>query len=717
MKHNWQSFREKNYSNTEKSKIWLFNLLCLIIFGSYFIDSGLPKAVSFVLFGAIVIVGMNLARIIITLLLKIFFRDNVTSGVYSILIFLLILLLIVAGAFILPVPQLLILSILISFVEILFVKSLWSFFCCKRRSKPLILLLSTTVMLNLFMGAMLIGQGFQDGYIEEYLSFNRNQRDDTDSTDKMNLEQGKLAVSHLEYGEDASPGLALETTDLSPYIPDYKGITSMIRGIYWGYGIDEVPLKGKVWYPSEGGNYPVLFIIHGNHTMTTKSYLGYDYLGEYLSSYGYVVVSVDEAFCNAYIDFGLSNENDARAVLLLENMQLMERYNKNQASFLYQKMDFNNIALAGHSRGGESVATAALFNSYPVYPENGNITFDYNFKIKSLIAISPTFDQYQPAQHEVQVQNMNYLLIHGSNDQDVTNFMGYSQYHNVTYPEDNSYFKTYLYITGANHGQFNTQWGRYDLPYPFKPFLNTKNLMAPEEQRGILKIYTKTFLDTTLKKDIAGSRLFTDIEEYGKELPETIYINNYQDSSFDLLCGFDEDSNIKQGTKDEVNMESDHMVIWREVKTPIYQSVNDYVLQLEWKKTKEAYYLVNLPEHNAENGYLQFDIMDINKELEEEEIQPLDAVIILEDSHGNTSSVTMRDYATIYPPLPVKLFKLQFLTKFKDYKQCFQTVRLSSKEFEKNNEEFDSSSIVKIRFEFSENENGKIMIDNIGFGK
>jgi predicted dienelactone hydrolase len=95
-----------------------------------------------------------------------------------------------------------------------------------------------------------------------------------------------------------------------------------------------------------------LFLIHGNHNWITDSYLGYGYLGDYLASHGYVVVSVDENACN-----GLSNENDGRAVLLLENIRQLEAYNNEEGNPLHQKIDYGNLALAGHSRGGEAIAT------------------------------------------------------------------------------------------------------------------------------------------------------------------------------------------------------------------------------------------------------------------------------------------------------------------------------------------------------------------------
>ncbi len=716
-KDKWNAFMERSFSNTEKSKVWLFNLLACTIIGSLFLDSGLPQIVSFLLFGALGYLVINLLRLVITLLLKPLLQDRAKPAVYTVMIVIFIFSPLYAGSFLMPMSIVLAITLLIAFVEIIFARSLWSFFCLRRKNLAVLISLSLTLLFNIALGGILIGKGFQDDYIEQYVALGNQEQKNGPFNKNVTLENGSLSVSHVEYGLNSEIGLATEATDLSSYIGGYEGITSMLRGMYWGYGIDEVPLAGKIWYPTEGENYPVMFIIHGNHTMTTKSYLGYDYLGEYLASNGYVVVSVDEAFCNGYINMGLSSENDARAILLLENMQLVERYNTDQDGALYNKMNFNEVALAGHSRGGESIATAALFNDYTHYPDNGNIRFNYHFNIKSLIAISPTVDQYQPAQHEVALKDINYLLIHGSNDQDVTDVMGYSQYHNITFDKDSGYFKAFLYIAGANHGQFNTQWGRYDLPQPFKPFLNTENLLEAEEQRNILKAYTKEFLDATLKQEKASADFFAN-QESKYELANTLYMRGYQDSTFDLITNFDEDSNIKYGPSESTRLDANHVSVWREVKSPIYDGEGDYVLKLVWNNTEEAEYMIYLPARNVAEEYLQFDIMDIGeKDYQEEDFKALDAMITLEDSHGNKSSLRMADYITVYPTLPVRQFKLQFLTNTFDDKNFFQTVRLSCKDFEKNNQDFDSTSIVKIGFEFSENEKGSIMLDNIGFGR
>ena len=120
----------------------------------------------------------------------------------------------------------------------------------------------------------------------------------------------KFQVSEVTYGVEDTCSIPSTTVDLSAFA-ERSTLTRACMQMYFGYDLDEAPIAGKMWYPKDKKNCPVLFIVHGNHDYTTPSYLGYDYLGEYLASFGYAVVSVDENVCNDLLD-----ENDARAVLL-----------------------------------------------------------------------------------------------------------------------------------------------------------------------------------------------------------------------------------------------------------------------------------------------------------------------------------------------------------------------------------------------------------------
>jgi hypothetical protein len=112
---------------------------------------------------------------------------------------------------------------------------------------------------------------------------------------------------------------------------------------------------------------------------------GYGYLGELLASRGFIMASVDENFLNG----GISRENDARGWMLLQHLKQWRRFNDSTGSPLQGKVDMNRIALMGHSRGGEAIAVAASFNRLTNYPDDATIKFDFNFNIKSLVAIAP----------------------------------------------------------------------------------------------------------------------------------------------------------------------------------------------------------------------------------------------------------------------------------------------------------------------------------------
>ena len=136
-----------------------------------------------------------------------------------------------------------------------------------------------------------------------------------------------------------------------------------------------------------------MLIVHGNHSMEEFSEPGYKYLGQLLASRGFILVSIDENFLNSSISdallsppgasTGLKGENDARAWLLLEHFRLWREWTEKDDNPFFGIVDWNNLSLIGHSRGGEAVATAAAFNRLPFYPENALIQFDYGFNIQN----------------------------------------------------------------------------------------------------------------------------------------------------------------------------------------------------------------------------------------------------------------------------------------------------------------------------------------------
>lgn len=549
---------------------------------------------------------------------------------------------------------------------------------------------------------------FGESRITRYLAVDSAYREEEIPGFAQYLADGTHKVSVLDYGQDDTFDIVTECVDLSK-LAERTGFVGWVQDRYFDHTLENAPVAGRIWYPEGLTDRPVMFIVHGNHNFTVPSYLGYDYLGEYLASNGYVVVSVDENILNS-----LGAENDARAILLLENMKTILNENAKEGSPLCGRIDADKIAIAGHSRGGEMVATAYLFNDLEVYPDNGSIALDYHFNISSIIAIAPTVDQYMPAEHAVRITDVNYLLIHGANDQDVYLVMGEKQYNNVRFTEgsEEPHLKSYVYMMGSNHGQFNTTWGRYDGLPGTNGFLNTHNFLTDTEQQLIAKAYIRTFLDKTLLDQNDYATLLKDHREYRGHLPKTVYITNYMDSDFESFCSFDADADITHGTTEDVRIRCIGMKEWKE-RTDVYGSGADgenYVLDCTWEESDRPRIEITFPAADLFKGSLSFRIADMRGDTAEDLPEP-EYIVELYDAYGNTVSVT--NPRPLYPTLAVQLYKQDVFFNSYEYKHPMQTVRIHAEMF--HDQGFDDTSVVKMALIFTGSESGQIILDDVGY--
>lgn len=85
-------------------------------------------------------------------------------------------------------------------------------------------------------------------------------------------------------------------------------------------------------------------------------------------------------------------------------------------------------------------------------------------------------------------------------------FYGDRQYIRSFYSANTDSFKTSLYIGDANHSQFNSDWGLFDLAFPTGLFLSRSDIMEEEEQQQIAKVYLSAYLETALhgRREYAG---------------------------------------------------------------------------------------------------------------------------------------------------------------------------------------------------------------------
>ena len=513
---------------------------------------------------------------------------------------------------------------------------------------------------------------------------------------------GPYRVETVDYGTEE--GLPSGTVSLARYMSrsSLDGLSDLQVDLYEDYALTAVPLVGRIWYPEGGENCPVLFIAHGNHVVTVDSYLGYAYLGEYLASWGYVVVSVDHNACNM-----LSGENDGRAVLLLEHVGQVLSYNEKELEGL---VDPERIALAGHSRGGETVATAALFNTYGRYPSGGTTTFDYDYTIRSLIAIAPTEGQYEPGDHSVELEDVNYLLLYGSNDQDVSNYQGMNQYENIHFTGAGDHIKSALWIAGANHGQFNSLWGDEDRLPPASWLLNTGDFLTMAQQQTVAKRMIRAFLDVTLRGDESQLPFLTDWRSRAEELPATVYSQCYETSGFYVLADFEEDSDLESGSAEGVVLQGEQLSLWTEEQVDYYEGgeLDGHAVRL--RSYGGGVYTLSLPQTDFSGRIFRFDLSDFDSgRVERGDCDPTDCTVELRDAAGNVSRASVRDFADVFPPFPVRLSKLDWVFQTERFQYPFATVSIPAEAFQGT---ADLRSITAAAFRLEGG--GHIRLDNIG---
>jgi len=599
----------------------------------------------------------------------------------------------------------------------------------------------------------------RDGVTEELIQIDKNTGNPPTLAAPNPAERGSYGVRTLFYGSGddlrrpeygKSVAIRTATVDASPFFKDFKGWKANIRHRYWGFGMDKLPLNGRVWYPEGPGPFPLVLIVHGNHDMTEFSDPGYRYLGELLASRGFILVSIDENFLNSGLFDDPPKQQAVRGWMLLEHLKVWRKWNETRSNPFYKRIDLDNVALMGHSRGGEAAATAALFNKLAYYPDDATIRFNYKYPIKSIVAIAPADGQYKPAGQWRVLEDINYLTIQGANDADVSSFMGSRQWDHVRFTGNGSFFKSELYIYRANHGQFNTVWGRTDAGAPENWFLNLRPLLKGEEQRQIAKVYLSAFLEATLHNQREYVPMFEDYRRIRAWLPDTLYVNRYEDSAERVVSDFNEDTDVTTTTVSGGRLDGRNLSVWREGRIPYRDGDREYNgVFLGWNREHARgkpepplpTYTVDLPETLAQAWKLDGRSALVLSVAVSDEKAPLpgkkadekardsakqdkakpeltDFTVEMLGSDGILAALPLSHFRPLLPPFAVRFTKLEYLDgEFykKSSEPIFQTVELPLSAFAAQTKGFDPSKLKQIRLRFDRTPSRVIILSRIGF--
>lgn len=529
--------------------------------------------------------------------------------------------------------------------------------------------------------------------------FSAEQIDISHDIDSFNYEEGNLGFSFYSYsvGEDRhreeykEPDIISYTIDASEVMEeDFNQSKLKWRKNYWGFGKDEIPLNGRLWVPEKKGKYPIISIIHGNHSMQEYSDDGYNYLGEYLSSKGYIFNSVDQNFLNGSWEGDFrGKEMTTRSWHFLENLSYLEKLNSDSLSILFNKIDFSKIIVVGHSRGGEAVNLASRFNKLSTFPDNGNVKFDYNFNIIGIVTIAPTDYRYN---RNYKLENINYLSLQGSMDSDEESFFGLRQSNRISNSID-SLLNVNILIEGANHSQFNTSWGSDDSGFPSKYLINNKGIIPDWLQRKILKFYLFNFVEyITANSDSAEKNLTTSNEYKVSEEKSLKVLSQYQFGGRNIINDFEGDD-LALSEKSKIEFKDMDFSKLENLKFRGGRIQENSALKIKSKIDSEL--IIKTKEKSVEKDIY----IDIYNELDSATIE----ISFFNDKEEKIDSTLVM---LINNKIDMENYKFNFLTleRFKK----INDITLSTYKVDANQRDFNSISIVF-------NKPGTYYIDNISF--
>jgi dienelactone hydrolase len=580
-------------------------------------------------------------------------------------------------------------------------------------------------------------------------------------------ERGQYSVRYAIYGSGNdklrsafrdSVTIRTRPIDASPFV-QIPPEQAKDRQKTWGFDIKHAPVNGRVWYPDGSGPFPLVLVVHGNHDPTDFSDPGYRYLGELLASRGFILVSVDENYLNG----NLRGENDGRAWVLLEHLRTWKAFTDSASNPFHGKVDWNNIGIMGHSRGGEAVGHAATFNRLSRYPDDANVKFNFNFNIRAVVAIAPVDGQYKPAGVFEPLENVNYLVIHGSHDGDVSEFMGLRQYQRLRFTDGKPWFKSAWYVYRANHGQWNTVWNNHDNGPRSGRRLDLRALLDPEDQRQFGRVVIGGFLEATLHARPEYLPMFRDQRTIGQWLPKTMYITRFGESSFRALANYEEDVDVATGSLPGVTISGDSLATWKEAPIPLRSQTDEQNTNAAWlgwnnriagpdtaKRGKPASYTLRLSDSLAatlslgEGASIALSVAptkdmpgprrparDTSKASSDSAAEknrpkppavhddslPMDLTVELQDAGGHVARLPLSAFGPVRRPLETHVLRRadRETAQFRNpYELVLQTYVMPLRDFKAVAPSFEPSQLRAIRLVFDRTPSGTIVLDDVG---
>lgn len=274
---------------------------------------------------------------------------------------------------------------------------------------------------------------------------------------------------------------------------------------------------------SPGRKYPLLVFLHGNHGtcgtgtnprddwsceytdsgtcpsgfVVTPSHRGYDYVASELAASGYIVVSIN---ANRGITCGGGDDGDwgfnlARGRLILRHLQQLSEWHRGVTATpaslgfaLKGVLDFTQVGLMGHSRGGEGARAA--YEQFRDLASPWPARIVEPLTIRGIFEIGPVDGQ---SSRVLNADGTKWNVLLPMCDGDVSDLQGvrpFDRMLGLTLASSGGPKSTYI-AWGTNHNFFNTEWqvsdsggcGNHEALFPGSPG------SIPQRQIGLRSMF------------------------------------------------------------------------------------------------------------------------------------------------------------------------------------------------------------------------------------
>ena len=278
----------------------------------------------------------------------------------------------------------------------------------------------------------------------------------------------------------ATPALPANAVD--PGVPGPYATTSgeyTLKSVRLSEYPTPIEMQAVVVAPKKApGERPLALFLHGRHwtcfagadlnsislewpcpagSQAVASHRGYLQAQRLLASQGYVTVSISANGINARDNYVPDLGGQARSALVRMHLARWADWSgsgRGNAPAIVRaapRADLSKVFLMGHSRGGEGVSRAALDSLTPPPAARDDYRGKVRWTIRGLLLIGPTAFGQNPHPDVPSV-----TILPGC-DGDVANLQG-QMYVDATGTGSGRALHSALYVVGANHNYFNTEW-------------------------------------------------------------------------------------------------------------------------------------------------------------------------------------------------------------------------------------------------------------------